>query len=50
MIVLPSASRSGGPRLGLLGQLDPDDKNTRALQIVRIYLPNDTAGVTTQET
>jgi hypothetical protein len=42
-IVLPSASRSGGPRFGLLGQLDPDDKDTTFLRNVRIDLPNDTA-------
>lgn len=46
MIVLPSASRSGGPRFGLLGQLDPDDKDTTLLRKVRIYSPNDTASHT----
>ena len=43
MIVLPSASRSGGPRFWLLGQLDPDDKDTTLPRNVRIYSPNDTA-------
>lgn len=43
IIVLPSASRSSGPRFGVLGELGPDDKDTTLLRNVRIYSPNDTA-------